>query len=119
MTFILGKYKSQARDYNNKITGVNEKLNTVLTELNKVDNVLGLDPNNANDALTYNVLISNSEIKKEVDSLVSDLGRYGLLISEKAEILDNEEMQKRALNEKRNTRNEEDGANNKIKAELK
>ena len=87
------KYKEQAIKYNNKITDVNERLNSALTELNGVDTVLGLDPNNAHDVLTYNVLVSNNEIKTEIMDLVSDLSVYGQAITNKAEMLDQEEKE--------------------------
>ena len=52
-TFVP-KYVPEADDYSTNVTNLQEKLTEALTELDKVENTLGLDPENAHDILTYN-----------------------------------------------------------------
>ena len=89
-TFVP-KYAPQAEGYNNSVTKLKEKLVDVQEELDKVDDTLGLDPENAHDILTYNVIIGNAEIKDEVEALVNDLDFYTGEITDAADRFDKDD----------------------------
>ncbi len=85
------KYVPQAEDYSSNVSTLQGKLTEAITELNNVENSLGLDPENAHDILTYNVIVGNNEIKEEITGLVDDLNFYTGEISTQAEVFDEED----------------------------
>ena len=98
------KYKNQASQYNGSVSSVKGELEVALSELNRVNETLGFSnsessgiattgPGYCNDILTYNVIVSNEEIKTEIKNIDSDLGMYSSLISKKASELDKEEKE--------------------------
>ena len=85
------KYVPQSEEYNSSVGTLKGNLDSALEELNKVENTLGLDPENAHDILSYNVIIGNSEIKEEITTLVSDLDFYTSEVSAQAKRFDEED----------------------------
>ena len=79
---------AQASQYSSGINSLESQLDSTMTKLTRVDEELGLDPENAKDALTYNVIVSNQEIKDEIDSLMSDLNNYKSVMTSKAKAID-------------------------------
>ena len=117
------KYKNQAHEYNSCIQELNNELGAALSELNKVNDTLGItssgegDSSLNKDALTLNVIVSNEEIKEEIKNLQEEVSGYSSLITPKAAELDElekaeyeaEQARLRALksqNENNNTNNE-------------
>jgi hypothetical protein len=120
------KYKNQASEYSGMVSGINSELGVALSELGVVNDTLGFnavesagvaagDASSCKDVLTYNVIVSNEEIKSEITSLQSELGVYTSVLSNKAKEFDEEELreyleeQKRleALKKKNNENQEE------------
>jgi hypothetical protein len=101
MAFVKDKFKDEATDYQGGIISLNKSLTSVTTSLENVDKILGLDPENSKDILSYNVIISNQEIKDEIRELTMDLDIYSSLVMNKAIEIDNikeeEERQRLAL----------------------
>lgn len=85
------KYEPQSEEYGANVGTLKEKLASAIAELDGVENTLGLDPDNAHDILTYNVIIGNSEIKDEIKTLVSDLDFYTSEVSDQAKRFDQED----------------------------
>jgi hypothetical protein len=85
------KYEPQSEEYGANVGTLKEKLASAIAELDGVENTLGLDPENAHDILTYNVIIGNSEIKDEIKTLVSDLDFYTSEVSDQAKKFDQED----------------------------
>lgn len=109
------KYVPQSDEYNSSVNSLKENLDSALTELNNVENTLGLDPENAHDILTYNVIIGNNEIKDEITNLVSDLEFYTGEVAEAAKNFDaaDEEEFNRAEDERiANLRAQQEAATN-------
>lgn len=117
------KYKNQAHEYSSCIQELNNELDAALSELNKVNDTLGItssgegDSSLNKDALTLNVIVSNEEIKEEIKNLQEEVSGYSSLITPKAAELDELEKAEyeaelarlKALisqNEKNNTDNE-------------
>ncbi len=84
----MGKYMVEAGEYNDNVSSIIRDLDNAQQKLEMVDKMLGIDPENSKDVLSYNVIISNGEIKEELDGLVSDLNNYTGLVSSEAKIID-------------------------------
>lgn len=106
------KYKNQASEYSASVAATKGALESTMSCLNGVSNVLGLDPNNTNDVLSMNVIVGNEEIKAEVEALSADIGKYSGLISTKAKELDEEELQEYLAEQVRNSIKEKEDNNN-------
>ena len=109
------KYKNQAHEYNSCVQELNNELGAALSELNKVNDTLGItssgegDSSLNKDALTLNVIVSNEEIKEEIKNLQEEVSGYSSLITPKAAEYEAEQARLRALksqNENNNTNNE-------------
>ena len=82
------KYEGQAGEYGNSVNDVSTELNNVYVQLSKVDEMLGIDPENSKDLLTYNVIVSNQEIKDEIESLCNGMEGYVSVMVEKGKEID-------------------------------
>ena len=100
--FDPNKYKTQAGEYSSVVSSVTGELAIALSELDKVNETLGFssaeskdisDGNNQSscpDILTLNTIVSNEEVKQEINDLQNDLETYDSLITKKAKDLDDE-----------------------------
>ena len=82
------KYEGQAGEYGNSVNDVSTELNNVYVQLSKVDEMLGIAPENSKDLLTYNVIVSNQEIKDEIESLCNGMEGYVSVMVEKGKEID-------------------------------
>ena len=93
----MGKYADQAGNYSRIVQRVKDDLETGI--LLKIDNSLGIKskiselPRNT-DILTYNVIISNQEIREELNDLMANLNSYKNVMSDRANYWDNWESTK-------------------------
>lgn len=83
----MGKYIEEAISYSENVSKVEAEISTAMLLLDNVANMLGIDVNNVKDTLSYNVIVSNQEIKDELKKLNNDLEGYtGALASTASEI---------------------------------
>lgn len=88
------KYKKQAKEYSACVNELSSELDVALSELNKVNDILGFtsdgngDTSICKDALTLNVIVGNEEIKEELKNIQQDVSKYSSLITPKAIELD-------------------------------
>lgn len=98
------KYEGQASEYGSCVTEIDTTLNDVYTELSKVDEMLGIDPESAKDMLSYNVIVCNQEIKDEITALCAGLEGYSSVMLEKGKEIDKDKAivkQEEAISQER------------------
>ena len=81
-------YEGQASEYKGCTSQIDRELKKISVELGKVDKMLGIDPEKSKDLLTYNVIVGNTEIKDEIDSLCSNLGNFSDVLVKKGSEID-------------------------------
>lgn len=101
MNFDPDRYKKEASNFNGNIDKVNSSLESAITSLNMVDEVLGFDAEGKNDILTYNVIASNEEIKSEIKDIKDNIRMNGSTIDVIAKKLDEEEKRQYELEQER------------------
>ncbi len=80
-------YSSEAQTYASSVNAVNSELEVILNKINEIGRKFDINKE-IKDMLTYNVIISNSEIASEVSTIIDSLHSFSSLIRSRANTLD-------------------------------